>query len=391
MENFTAISRHPTFSRSIKEIVYDAALNEASLLDIQRYKEEYRYRYSDADEETCQRDFIQYWKVFDDQQAILDTGEDFAVLKAGMDLLPNAKSILVLDGLHNRSFCDWYDNKGPGSWDASPTFYPRFSYSNPEAPWDLRIVQNILRAISLSDTRIESLVLGVGGWKNDKGAVSFTPTQLTGANSGHARSAVQSLTKLWIQFQADSFKNSSVRGPYVSSLDFQRVRLGETRSLVGWLSEAQNLTELTLKFCRGFDWDGSRELLETALWPSLRAVRLANIRCYKSPVAGFVRRHVLEVADFDITRREGVAEVYTELVAFTKVHLEQVLLKSVRDNCWWPSNIKLTYITRKEQRERIEAKGYVADASLSRSLVAKDVTCALHGAACVTERLPIVI
>lgn len=77
--------------------------------------------------------------------------------------------------------------------------------------------------------------------------------------------------------------------------------------------------------------------------------------------------------------------------AFTKVHLDQVLLKSARDNCWGPPNIILAYMTRNGQRERIEVKGYVAAASLSRILAANDVTCALHAAACGTERVPIVI
>ena len=158
----------------------------------------------------------------------------------------------------------------------------------------------------------------------------------------------------------------------------------ETRSLVRWLSEAKNVKELTLEFYPPLGWDETRELLETTLWPRLQAVRLAGIRCDEVLMAGFVARHMLEVRDFAIIRIIAGVQTHLELVALTKTHLEQLLVKSARYKCWRPSDIKLTYRTRQQQRECMEAKGYVADASLSLGLLMDGVPCALHAAACPT-------
>ncbi len=115
MDNFTAISRHPIFSKSIKQISYDVALNDASLLDLEIYKEEFDVSYAPIDEGVYQRGLDRYREVFSDEQAILDTGEDFAVLKAGMDLLPNAKSFVLSDGLRHRCLWHWYHSLDPAS------------------------------------------------------------------------------------------------------------------------------------------------------------------------------------------------------------------------------------------------------------------------------------
>lgn len=263
-----------------------------------------------------------------------------------MDLLPNAKSFLVLDGLKDRSFWHWYDNIGPGDSDLDPTFDTRYSsYGRPKVSWDLHVVQSILRAISLSDTRIKSLTLGVGGSNQDQGAVPFTPTRFTGIDSGLARSALRSLTKLSIQFKRNSDSNSGLVESHVSNLELQRSSLIETRALVGWLSGAQNLQELTLEFCPALDWTASRELLETAVWPSLRAIRLANIRCRTFCAAGFLKRHMLKMAEFEVIGPDSV-DVCRGLAAFTEVHLEEVLAKSARDNGRWPSDITLRYMRR---------------------------------------------
>lgn len=357
MDNFTAISRHPIFSKSIKKIVYDAALNDASLLDLEIYKEVYDFTYSatdeesdersldqyremydftssPTDEESYQRSLDQYREVFYDQQAILDTGEVFAVLKAGMDLLPNAKSFLVLDGLPDRWFWHWYHITGSGGWGADPTF-PRSSlYSrdnHPVVSWDLRVVRSIIRAISLSDTRIEKLALGAGGLIGDAGLVPFTPTQFTGVDSGHARSALRSLTNLSIQFKPSSDFNSGLVESHVSHSDLRRSSLKETRALVGWISDAHNLTELILEFGPALDWNGSRELLETALWPSLRAVRLANIRCYTFLAVEFLMRHTLKV-EYLLTSGAGGLEVCRELAAFNEVRWEELLTENGQES-----------------------------------------------------------
>jgi len=327
MDNFTAISRHPIFSKSIKQIAYDVALNDASLLDLEIYKEEFDVSYAPIDEGVYQRGLDRYREVFSDEQAILDTGEDFAVLKAGMDLMPNAKSFLLSDGLRHRCLWHWYHDLDPGFWDASPAFPLSYFYSRCDRPgvsWDLRVVRSILRAMSLSDTRVESLTLGVGGSK-DRGAVPFTPTRFTGVESGHACGALRSLTKLSIQFKPNSHFN----------IHPQRE---ETRALVGWLSEAQNLAQLTLDFCPALDWDASHELLETAVWPSLQAVRIANIRTHTFLAAGFLERHRLEADNFDFLLKGGGLEFCSGLAASTSVHLKA---KSARDKFWWCSNIKL--------------------------------------------------
>lgn len=330
MDNFTAISRHPIFSKSIKQIAYDVALNDASLLDLEIYKEKFDVSYAPTDEGVYQRGLDRYREVFYDQQAILDSGEDFAVLKAGMDLLPNATSFLVLGGLPDCWFWHLPHSVGCGGWGADPTF-PRSSlysmYNHPEVSWDLRVVQSIQRAISLSDTRIESLALG-GGLNLDQGVVPFAPTQFTGVDSGHVRSALRSLTKLSIQFKPNSDFNNGLVESHGSHLDLRRSSLKETRALVEWISDAHNLTELKLEFGPALDWNGSRELLETAVWPSLRAVRLANIRCYTSLAAEFSSRHMLKVWDFDFTVGAGGLEVCRELAAFNQVHLEEMLART---------------------------------------------------------------
>lgn len=385
MDNFTAISKHPVFRKTIKVIVFDAALIDAALKDMETHKEEYKGLKLDNDEASYQRCLEQYREVARDQQAILGPEDDSAVLRAGMELLSNAKTILVFDGLHHPTLRNWYAKTCLGSPDAHPTLSPwaTLDLFHPlhRAPWDLRVLQYLLRAISLSKTKLETLVLGA---VQDLAAVSLTPSPFTGVGLEHARNAVRSLTRLSVHFQPDD----DIVDDYSSQLGSPSSHLEGTKSLVGWLSAAPNLTELTLKFRLPLGWEGTRELLETTLLPHLGAVRLENVRYFEDLIAGFLKRHMLEVADFQRIPTGGDLNVYTGLVAFTKVHLEQVLVKSARNNCWWPSDIKLKFTTRREQRGRIEAMGHVADLSLSQGLLENGVTCTLHGAACVPPKYP---
>ena len=122
MENFTAISKRPFFSQSIRMIFYDTVLYDMYIPELtsnERSREP-------CGEESYRHGLNVYRRAYADHEAILDTGEDFAVLKTGLDLMPDVKEVRVSDGLRYELFRDWYDHKDPGCWDTPPGSFPCF-------------------------------------------------------------------------------------------------------------------------------------------------------------------------------------------------------------------------------------------------------------------------
>ena len=154
MENFTAISKRPFFSQSIRMIFYDTVLYDMYIPELtsnQRSREP-------GGEESYRHGLNVYRRAYADHEAILDTGEDFAVLKTGLDLMPDVKEVRVLDGLRYKRFATGTTTKIQvvgillrARSRASLIAYP-ITVSG--APWDSRIIQHIFRALSLRTWRL---------------------------------------------------------------------------------------------------------------------------------------------------------------------------------------------------------------------------------------------
>jgi len=288
MEYFTSVSKHPVFSKTVKEIFYDATLHDERMMEPERYKLAYKLKYHDFDEAAYQRGLDQCRKMLVDQQAILDNKEDVAVIKAGLDLMPKVKRVSIFDSSKDSCVRPWYDDEGPGSWDGSLPNYPPIwtSYEKDSEQdgssetygngWDPRIFNNLFCAISLSDTTIYDLVLGAKQQK-DLCTVPFTLCQFRRDELLHACNVFWPLTKLSIRFNTDD-----------SGLE-------DIRWLVDWLKEARSLTDLTLEFLPTLYEDVFHYLWQMSPWPNLRSLEISHMWCDQDGLAGFLRSHTLEM------------------------------------------------------------------------------------------------
>ena len=212
METFAEISKIPLFAAGIEELVYDARLFWRHLLDGNIYKIAHRryqdphpeeadtYRYAErrhlADWASDQangdqyelrqrhhaellRSRDRYYEVHHEQQAILDEGQDYETLCAGLQSLSNVDKITISETFalprdvmdHARIDRTWPDSLmerlagdsiPPKAWESS--HYGCISYQHQGITrglrWDCQHVVNLLRAAAVHCPKLKELRLG---------------------------------------------------------------------------------------------------------------------------------------------------------------------------------------------------------------------------------------
>lgn len=115
-----------------------------------------------------------YSELLRQQNDILDQGMDLEILAIGLRLMPNLRSLAVLDGFNQRpdwepflwdlEEFDWYEDWSAelceGIADPSPWIEAHFKDTANQFPWDFRGIDNLFSAIGAWAPKLRQLYLG---------------------------------------------------------------------------------------------------------------------------------------------------------------------------------------------------------------------------------------
>lgn len=276
LEYFTAVSKHPVFSKTAIEIVYIPKLCVKSTMD------------SEEHQSACQHCRDNEKVSFDDQEAILESEEDMEVLQAALHSMPNLAKLLICDNLLEYDGRSWYSTDMPLSWADAYALPPMFGlfpqYDSDDSgygsSWDLLMLENLFCAMSLSGRHFHTLAVEAQCQYN-RIILPSTLCQIPSDASWHTSHILRTLSKLSL-----SFSNSS--------LGFINEDGNGIRMMSEWLEAATVLEELTLAFLMKLDpEEGACRLLTLPEWPHLRYLKLVGLVCTEDDLVAFLRKHAL--------------------------------------------------------------------------------------------------
>ena len=194
MTIFSAITENPAFASNITELVYDATMFWGYIAEPSMYArafadgfpfrfpendvgddftEDYEPEIDPADEEELCSSQQRYTALLKEQTSIIDHRLDLDALCAGLTRLPNLNRIWVLDYFSDRVDFNTYIEahfKWYRVWSQKDTadlaLLSRWSEADftpgslEKSPWDLRGVDNLLKALMLHPFNFKELFLG---------------------------------------------------------------------------------------------------------------------------------------------------------------------------------------------------------------------------------------
>jgi hypothetical protein len=211
-----------------------------------------------------------YCEHLEDQEKLLQTGDDIALLKQAMKNLTRCENVYLTDGNpwgleHLRERIGVYPQKSLSSESSSSASEKLVEH----------IIQATLTAIAMSELHIQTLDISTGFQMNNARCIS--PHMLMGPSSAIlSGSPMKYLSRLYLVLDKHSgLENTSEWAP----------------SLVRFVGLFPNLSHLCLGFDDSDDWGRFSELCKTLLIPKLEILSLRFIDCGSMDLAFFLLRH----------------------------------------------------------------------------------------------------
>ncbi len=271
-----------------------------------------------------------YCRVFNQQQKILDDGEDLKLLTKGLDALPKVNKVSIIGGPSQDLGTTSYLEKGPHAADThgigiKPSYW---SYRSQRAPgyhrFDRRPLQNLLRALCVRNTQPTEVELG--NWREySNGKIRRMGVPLSWVNLycglGDAMfdtvvtTAFGNVTNLSLQL------DMSAR-PYQPDREYTE---REMSILFVVLPALRRLQRLTLGFIH---WNllqsETQRLLEYNTWVDLKSLGLMGFEISPATFTAFVRNHastLTEISFYDVGLPSGCQDTWSGLISRNKPFL----------------------------------------------------------------------
>ncbi|KAM0539909.1 hypothetical protein ACHAO7_011713 [Fusarium culmorum] len=208
-----------------------------------------------------------YCEHLEDQEQLLRTGDDIALLKQAMKNLTRCESVCLTDGNpwgleHLRERIGIYPQKSLS-----------FKSSTSEKLVE-HMIQATLAAIAMTELHIQTLDISPGFQMNN--ARCIHPGMLIGSSALLSGSPMKHISRLYLVLDKHSgLENTSKWAP----------------SLVQFIESFPSLSHLCLGFDDSDDWGRFSELCKTLLIPNLEMLSLRSINCASMDLAFFLLRH----------------------------------------------------------------------------------------------------
>lgn len=334
IETFINISSNPVFARNVKELIYDGRLFLQELTKYESYKaafddcesnqlteieqEAARWKlakfgwrqtgYEDYHESLAET-LVGYTHLFNQQQQIIDDKRDYEALCAGLQTLPNITTVFVVDdflrcgGWTPLETDDhtWYYRQSqreiavpvpPSSW--APDLFRQELFDKEEVgKWDVRSIQNLIRAVSQHGHRVSGL--------NISAKLSSAPVSIFPADQhiwAHGCRMAQRLELLKVQaHHSGGYSDVERRAP--------ENRLGL------FMAKAKNLRYLAIS------GDIEPEVFIHDFWPHLETLILETQMVSADDLKAIIRTHKgtlreIRFRNLIICGKEGWADVAKE-------------------------------------------------------------------------------
>ncbi|KAK2684964.1 hypothetical protein QWA68_016422 [Fusarium oxysporum] len=209
-----------------------------------------------------------YCEHLEDQEQLLQTGDDIALLKQAMKNLTRCESVYLTDGN------PW----GLEHLRERIGVYPQKSLSSKSSSTSEKLVEHMIQAtltaIAMSELHIQTLDISTGFQMNN--ARCIHPDMLIGSSALLSASPMKHLSRLYLVLDKHpGLGNTSKWAPL----------------LVQFVESFPSLSHLCLGFDDSDDWGRFSELCKTLLIPKLEILSLRSINCASMDLAFFLLRH----------------------------------------------------------------------------------------------------
>lgn len=358
METFLNISANPTFARTVTELVYDGRLFLPELAAYKPFKEAFGahredgYNHDDADtadadqagdsagptnyvdddattlswsaisgwrntgderyHQLLANDLLCYTRLVDQQQSIFEGEKDHEALCTGLENLPNITAVIVLDNFSQ--CCDWTPLRADDhSWYnhrsrhetavLAPSQWPQNKYRRAQLgrSWDVRGVQNLIRAVSVHCQELKELQLA-----SERSKAPLTIFEMDEDGHDKACTIAQRLTSLKINLYID----------WAYELQEQY------EGLDAFLTKAVEL--------RCFAWSGRIRSEKDKVWPHLETLNWGDLDLDAAGLKAFIRAHKGTLRELTFRNvymygEEGWAEAAKEIGKYLRLRSVSVL------------------------------------------------------------------
>ncbi len=285
------ISKHPVFSKTVKNIVYDATCFDAlsrSQYDRLFYNDPHKLTksfHSSREGIDSEASYLEHCKLYRQQEALKHDGTYIRIVKEALKRMPNVESFTMSE-LHSISNLEvrkdeiirprkWYLDQGPLRWDVSEALWPTdlphmFEFWNPELDSD-RITfepflefMRIFSALSKLGKPIRKLNIWPWSWASAPCAsLPFQLLDLRQVDLQRCCTVFRGLNSLELSLQIILNQNVSTAIQNLQTL----------------LVSAPNLVNLVLHInSDGSDLSGdlSKNFFDSLTWPHLRSLELTE-------------------------------------------------------------------------------------------------------------------
>ena len=350
IEIFLNISANPTFARTVTELVYDGRLFLPELVDYKPYKKAFDKYISgpennlhgvgdrdtaDGDEvgngtgptynagsdntpmswsarlgsiggeayhETLADNLVRYTRLFEQQQSILEDQKDYKALLTGLANFPHITAVTILGAFYQDSQLSYELRLWNEGGVVQPAQWPRNMHPGDAVgnKWDVRGVQNLIRAVSVHCRKLSRLDLAPAS-----SMAPMTFFQMDQEVFEAASNMAQRLTSLDLNL-------------YMSTSDSEDDVQEQYEGLEGFLSDAKELRCLIIRGRIDFDY------IKHIVWPHLETLDLESLGLDPADLKAMMHAHRgtlrdLEFCNVYLYGGEGWANAAKEMSKYLRL------------------------------------------------------------------------
>ena len=307
MEYFEAVSKHPIFSRTVKELVYDDSVFELVYTLPEYFAEAFEKLQSHLiRDQTIDYDipladsFEEYCALYNYQTHLFDRKVDLRILISCLRRMPYIHRLSIIGGSYTTHYAgpdagfmsgtppaadmQWYFTRGPYHWDNAKTIIPnkihgycwmtteddeRLRARKHADKWETRGRVNLSKAIQCVGLAIKDFRIGSGNIHDTLITLPILSSPLRGGKAFSLPEFPTNLTKLCIDFCYHCFE-----WPLADKL-YLEYPFG-IKGYRDIFSKADQLDELTLDFPFCSARRDIENLLGEQYWPRLRLLRICG-------------------------------------------------------------------------------------------------------------------